>query len=144
MRFSLVLAITLLALGVGPTPSANAQDKCKIVKTPSEVTEALSSSFNNYRPILLYVRADWAINATSKNDTYVPSIAFLRTIGDINCVIADITNFTSSSGNELIERFESDGIPFFTLLSAEGGKISTLRWGRDFAEFKSWFEPIKP
>jgi hypothetical protein len=144
MRLSLVLAIVLLALGVGSISSAIAQDKCIIAKTPSEVTEALNSSFDNHRPTLLYVRADWAINAIFKNDTYVPSIAFLRTIGGINCVIADVTNFTSSSGNELIERFESDGIPFFTLLSAEGGKISTLRWGRNFAEFKSWLEPIKP
>jgi len=144
MRHRLMLAAVSLGLSAGPIANAVAQDRCITVRTPSELTEALNANVDNHRPTLLYVRADWAINAVLKNDTYIPSIAFLRTIGDTNCVIADITSFTSSSGNELIERFSSDGIPFFTLLNVEKEKIATLRWGRDFYEFKSWFEAVKP
>jgi hypothetical protein len=74
----------------------------------------------------------------------VPSIAFHRTIRGITCIVVDATTFSGAEGTALFNQFEADGIPFFALLNPMEETVGTLKWGRDFFEFKSWLNTIKP
>ena len=118
--------------------------ECITVRTPEELSTTLTARLDAERPTLIYARADWAINAITMNDTYVLSIAFHRAIRGITCVIVDATAFSGAEGTALFSQFEADGIPFFTLLNPMKKKVGTLKWGRDFFEFKTWLNTVKP
>ena len=141
--FLLVTASAQFLLGCTTIQSPVARtisENCVLTQGENETKEIVALN-NQHRSTLIYIRADWAAAGIFNNDTYVPSRKFFETLGDSRCVIADVTK---SGSNELIKRFGSDGIPFFVLLDSEGKKISILRWGRDFDEFKIWFDSVKP
>lgn len=136
-------AITVLLFCATHSFAAGTQD-CITVRTPEELSTTLATKLDVERSALIYARADWAINAVTKNDTYVPSIAFRHTINGITCIIVDATTFNGAEGAALFKQFEADGIPFFTLLNPMKERVATLKWGRDFLEFKTWFSTVKP
>lgn len=108
---------------------------CVSVDSIVRLDSILSSSSEKAQKTLVYFRADWAIAGTYKNDTYVPSIAFMKAIGNTKCVIADVTRVSDSG---FLKRFDADGIPFFVLFDSAGERVSTLKHAKDFFEFKEW------
>ncbi|HEY6022215.1 MAG TPA: hypothetical protein VIY48_20815 [Candidatus Paceibacterota bacterium] len=140
VRFLLFTALVSLLEGCASTTvpaSQRASDECVLVYGATKVQELLAAGVG---PTLVYVRADWAAAGVFKNDTYVPSPQFLKTIEGTQCIVGDVTG---SGSNELIKYFQSDGIPFFVLLNSDGSKVAILPWGRDFDEFRSWFASAK-
>jgi thiol:disulfide interchange protein len=112
---------------------------CASVDTIASLDSVLSSSSEKAKKTLVYFRADWAVAGIYKNDTYVPSIAFMKAIGNAKCVIADVTRINDS---EFLKRFDADGIPFFVLFDSGGERVSTLKHARDFFEFKEWLSSV--
>lgn len=140
--FLLVMVSTLFVLGCKSikTPVARTTtESCVLTHGEMETKKVLASN-NHHLSTLIYIRADWSAAGITKNDTYMPSAQFLDTIGNTRCVIADVTK---SGSDELIKHFGADGIPLFVLLDSDGKKISMLRWGRGFDEFKIWFDSVK-
>lgn len=109
---------------------------CFSVDSIAGLDVVLSSSSKKAESTLAYFRADWAIAGKYKNDTYVPSIAFMRAIGKTRCVIVDVTRVKDDG---FLKRFDANGIPFFILFDSNGKPVSTLEHARDFFEFKEWF-----
>jgi len=141
--FLLVIASAQFLLGCTTIQSPVARtisESCVLIQGENKTKEIVALN-DQHRSTLIYIRADWSAAGIFKNDTYVPSKQFLEALGNTRCIIADVTK---SGSNELIKHFGSDGIPFFVLLDTEGIKISILRWGRDFDEFKVWFDSVKP
>ena len=141
--FLLIIALALFissCTSIQAPVVQNTARTCMLSRGEMETRKILASN-NHHHPTLIYVRADWSAPGVTKNDTYVPSPKFLKTLESTQCLIVDVTK---SGSDELIKNFGSDGIPFFVLLDSDNQKISMLRWGRSFDEFKIWFDSTKP
>lgn len=141
VRYFILLAYGLACFAVtsGALAATGSGVECATVQTPHELDSLLVSNQKDSKPTLVYVRADWALSGLFNNDTYVPSIAFLKLISGTNCIVADMTN---NGGQLLIKRFQSGGLPFFVLLDSSNKLVSVLKNGKDYSEFEKWFDMV--
>ncbi len=126
-------AFVMLGIFCTNVAIATPEAACETVHSSKELDNALVS-WGSTRPTVVYARADWA---NSIGDDYVPSIAYRRTIGDMNCLLVDIT---LDGGVDILKRFDSIGVPFFALLNAENAVVAKRLGGTNFSTFQMWFE----
>ena len=117
-------------------PSPNAT--CAAFTTDSELSVFLKSK-KEKRASIIYARADWAVSSRVVNDVYVPSIAFLEVLGDVDCVVVDVTK---SGGADVMKRFDYSGVPFFAIVDFQGNLIARKAAAVEFTAFKSWFQSV--
>lgn len=109
---------------------------CTTVRTNEELSSTLNAKKGS-RATLVYARADWAISSVRSLDSFIPSISFVRDIGDLNCVIVDIT---ADGGVPVLKRFNVKGVPFVALLDSEQRVTAKRLGGMTYEAFQDWLD----